>query len=356
MPDFSQRLFDWYDQHGRHDLPWQEDINPYRVWVSEIMLQQTQVNTVIPYYQRFMQQFPNVLSLANADIDSVLHLWTGLGYYARARNLHRAAQIIRDEHAGHFPDELEQVMALPGIGRSTAAAILSIACRQQHAILDGNVKRVLTRFFAIAGWPGQREVERQLWQQAEQFTPATRSADYTQAIMDLGATLCTRSKPRCTDCPVAIDCLAYQTATVSDYPGKKPRKALPERETIMLLLSNDAGHIYLQQRPPTGLWGGLWGLPEATCALRRDSLKKWCREQLQFAPRDVLVWPGLRHSFSHFHLDITPVHIRGEFLNSSIMDSANAVWYNTHQPDARGLAAPVKKLLDSYACMDAGKE
>jgi A/G-specific adenine glycosylase len=347
--DFANCLLDWHDAHGRHDLPWQQDINPYRVWVSEIMLQQTQVATVIPYYERFMQQFPGVLELANAELDTVLHLWTGLGYYARARNLHRAAQIIRDEHAGVFPHELEQVMALPGIGRSTAAAILAITGNQHHAILDGNVKRVLSRFYAIAGWPGQREVEKQLWQQAEQLTPRTRTAQYTQAIMDLGATLCTRSKPRCTDCPVAESCQACLTDSVALYPGKKPRKVLPERKTIMLLLSNEHNEIILQQRPPTGLWGGLWGLPEADCALRKDSLKKWCREQLQFVMQDMQAWPGLRHTFSHFHLDIIPVHIRGEFTDSSIMDSANTVWYNTRHPDALGLAAPVKKLLDSYA-------
>lgn len=353
--DFADCLLDWHDAHGRHDLPWQQDINPYRVWISEIMLQQTQVATVIPYYQRFMQQFPDVLALANAELDNVLHLWTGLGYYARARNLHRAAQLIRDEHAGVFPKELEQVMALPGIGRSTAAAILAITDDQHHAILDGNVKRVLSRFYAIAGWPGQRVVEKQLWQQAERLTPPRRTAQYTQAIMDLGATLCTRSKPRCTDCPVAETCQARLTDSVALYPGKKPRKVLPERQAIMLLLSNEHDEIILQQRPPTGLWGGLWGLPEADCALRKDSLKKWCREQLQFVMHDIQIWSGLRHTFSHFHLDIIPVHIRGEFINSSIMDSANTVWYNTRQPEALGLAAPVKKLLDNFACMDAGK-
>jgi A/G-specific adenine glycosylase len=204
-------------------------------------------------------------------------------------------------------------------------------------------------YHAIAGWPGQREVEKQLWQQAEQLTPQTHTAQYTQAIMDLGATLCTRSKPRCTDCPVARGCQAYQSATISEYPGKKPRKVLPKRKTIMLLLSNEHDEIILQQRPPTGLWGGLWSLPEADCALRKDSLKKWCREQLQFVLQDMQAWPGLRHTFSHFQLDIIPVHIRGEFMNSSIMDSANTVWYNTRHPDALGLAAPVKKLLDSYA-------
>lgn len=348
---FSQRLLDWHDQHGRHDLPWQQDISPYRVWVSEIMLQQTQVSTVIPYFQRFMQTFPDVLALANAELDSVLHLWTGLGYYARARNLYRAAQIIRDDYSGIFPEELEDVIALPGIGRSTAAAILAISHNQQHAILDGNVKRVLSRFYAIAGWPGQREVETQLWQRAEQLTPATCTARYTQAIMDLGATLCTRSKPRCEDCPVAEHCQAFQASSVNNYPGKKPRKTLPERKTIMLLVRNERGEIFLQQRPPSGIWGGLWSLPEADCALRKDSLKKWCREHLQFKQSDMQIWPGLRHTFSHFHLDITPVLIRGEFTDSAVMDSADSVWYNTRHPEALGLAAPVKKLLDSLGEM-----
>jgi len=346
--EFSKQLLNWHDQHGRHDLPWQQNITPYRVWISEIMLQQTQVATVIPYYQRFMQQFPDIQSLADAGIDSVLHLWTGLGYYARARNLHKAAQIVRDEHAGFFPDEIEQVIALPGIGRSTAAAILSISGNQHHAILDGNVKRVLSRFYAIAGWPGKKEVENQLWRKAEQLTPDKNTGQYTQAIMDLGATLCTRTKPRCADCAVAIDCKAYQSDTISDYPGKKPRKALPERESIMLLLSNGNNDVILQQRPPTGIWGGLWCLPEADCDLRKDSLKKWCRDHFQFAPQEIQIYPELRHTFSHFHLNIIPVHISGDLINNSIMDSNNMVWYNTRQPDALGLAAPVKKLLDSY--------
>ena len=351
-PNFSQRLLNWHDQHGRHDLPWQQDINPYRVWISEIMLQQTQVNTVIPYYQRFMQAFPDILSLANTGIDNVLHLWTGLGYYARARNLHRAAQIVRDEHDGLFPDDIEQVIALPGIGRSTAAAILSISHDQHQTILDGNVKRVLSRFFAIDGWPGKKPVENHLWEKAEQLTPTKRTGQYTQAIMDLGATLCSRSKPRCDDCPVATDCLAHQADTVSHYPGKKPRKVLPERESIMLLVTNEKDEVILQQRPPTGIWGGLWSLPEADCALRKDSLKKWCHEQLDFSMQNMQIQPTLRHTFSHFHLDIIPVHIRGEFITCRVMDSTSSVWYNTLQPDALGLAAPVKKLLEHFATGD----
>ncbi|MDT8403965.1 A/G-specific adenine glycosylase [Sulfuriflexus sp.] len=347
MPEdeFSSRLLEWHQRHGRHDLPWQQEINPYRVWVSEIMLQQTQVATVIPYYERFMQQFPDLLTLANAKLDTVLHLWTGLGYYARARNLHRAARLVRDKYAGHFPQTLEQVMALPGIGRSTAAAILTISQHQHHAILDGNVKRVLSRFYAVAGWPGHKQVETRLWQYAEALTPATHTAQYTQAIMDLGATLCTRGKPRCPDCPVADACQAHLTNSVAMYPGKKPKKTLPVRATLMLLLSNEHDEVFLQQRPPTGLWGGLWSLPEADCALRKASLKKWCCAQLQFALHDMQIWPGLRHSFSHFHLDITPVHIRGEFRDRAIMDSADTLWYNTRQPEALGLATPVKNLL-----------
>ena len=347
-PQFAQQLLDWFDAHGRHDLPWQQDVTPYRVWISEIMLQQTQVSTVIPYYQRFIQQFPNVATLATTDIDGVLHQWTGLGYYARARNLHKTAQIICAQHAGSFPTTIDKVIALPGIGRSTAGAILSLALNQHHAILDGNVKRVLSRFYAIDGWPGKREVELNLWKLAEAHTPAEQAARYNQAIMDLGATLCTRSKPRCGQCPLVSDCRAFATNSVANYPQKNPRKKLPERQTVMLLLRNDENNILLLQRPPTGIWGGLWSFPEAECRPSKDSLAKWCSSNLQCHISDIDIWPVRRHTFSHFHLDITPVHAHIANEDASrVMDSANTVWYNTRQPDARGLAAPVKKLLQS---------
>ena len=334
-------LLRWFDQHGRHDLPWQHPRNGYRVWVSEIMLQQTQVSTVIPYFTRFMQAFPDVQALANASLDDVLHHWTGLGYYARARNLHRAAQYIRDEYQGQFPADFEQLLALPGIGRSTAGAILAQAFDQRYPILDGNVKRVLTRLYAIAGWPGEKTVENSLWQIAETHTPGERVADYTQAIMDLGATLCRRSQPQCATCPLQPHCQAHASQTVHAFPGKKPRKALPVRSTCMLLLIDAEDAVLLEQRPPTGIWGGLWRFPE--CPADSDPVQ-WSRDHLHLQIRELQTLPGLRHTFSHFHLDITPVLARAE--SAGIMDSPQHIWYNSSRSAARGFPAPIKLLLD----------
>ncbi len=258
---FSAALLDWYDHHGRRDLPWQSEPTPYRVWVSEIMLQQTQVSTVIPYYRRFMQSFPDVAALAAAGQDQVLHHWSGLGYYARARHLHAAAQRVV-QSGGAFPDTLEAVMALPGVGRSTAGAILALACAQRHPILDGNVKRVLARFHAVDGWPGQATVQKRLWQLAEMYTPHARVAHYTQAIMDLGATLCTRGRPDCGQCPVRSGCAAHGSSRQADYPAPRPARILPVRTVTMLLLGNQASELLLERRPPTGIWGGLWSFPE----------------------------------------------------------------------------------------------
>ena len=227
MTAFSKKLLTWWDKSGRKDLPWQKNINPYRVWVSEIMLQQTQVTTVIPYFEKFMTKFPNVQSLAMANVDQVLHLWTGLGYYARARNLHKTAIIICEQYSARFPCDIDTMQSLPGIGRSTAAAILSIANGAHHAILDGNVKRVLTRLHTVDGWPGENKVMQQLWQLAEQYTPKKRVADYTQAIMDLGATLCTRSKPTCEQCPAQNQCLSFLQSRQTEFPNKKPKKQSP---------------------------------------------------------------------------------------------------------------------------------
>lgn len=339
--EFATRLLAWFDLHGRHDLPWQHPRTAYRVWVSEIMLQQTQVNTVIPYFERFMRAFPDINTLANSPLDAVLHQWTGLGYYARARNLHRAAQIIRDTHQGVFPDDYAQTLALPGIGRSTAGAILAQAYGQRVAILDGNVKRVLCRMHALPGWPGERRVEQQLWELASAYTPDQRVADYTQAIMDLGATLCTRSKPGCTRCPLHADCLAHQQDAVHVYPTSKARKALPARQTCMLLLTDTQAQILLEQRPPSGIWGGLWSFPE--CPPNED-VAHWCKTHLHIDIDQAQTLPPLRHTFSHFHLDITPVLARARPVG--IMDSEKYIWYNTHQPDARGLPTPVKNLLD----------
>ncbi len=346
--NFSSSLLRWHDAHGRHDLPWQSNMTAYRIWVSEIMLQQTQVATVIPYYQRFMQQFADIESLAKADIDLVLHLWTGLGYYARARNLHKAANIICHDYAGQFPETLDAVIALPGIGRSTAAAILALSDNQHHAILDGNVKRVLTRFFAIDGWPGKPEVERLLWQHAENLTPIENTAQYTQAIMDLGATVCTRTNAKCHQCPLLQHCRAYANDRVTNYPTSKPKKTIPVKKTIMLLLRNKDNQVLLQQRPPSGIWGGLWSLPEAQCDTTQKALCAWSQNELKLTINDITIAQPLRHTFSHFHLDITPVYASVINESSAIMEQADTVWYNTCKPDARGLAAPVKKLLDTH--------
>ncbi|AKH68507.1 A/G-specific DNA-adenine glycosylase [Spongiibacter sp. IMCC21906] len=345
---FSNRLLDWFDQHGRKDLPWQQHISPYRVWVSEIMLQQTQVSTVIPYYQRFMARFPNVSDLADAPSDEVLSLWTGLGYYARARNLHKAAQIIINDFAGNFPGTVDDIQSLPGIGRSTAGAIFSIACGGRAAILDGNVKRVLSRHGAVTGWPGQKSVEQTLWAMAETYTPEQRVADYTQAIMDLGATLCSRSRPQCEICPVSADCQALALGQQSDFPGKKPRKQIPVRQTTMLIIENPQGEILLQQRPGSGIWGGLWCLPE----LEVDaSIEDFLTRQLNSSGR-IQPWAQLRHTFSHFHLDIHPIHIKLNREPGCVMEGESQLWYNGQPQQKIGLAAPVKKLLNAAVQTD----
>lgn len=347
MDQFAERLLAWFDQHGRHDLPWQQAPTAYRVWISEVMLQQTQVATVIPYYERFMARFPDVLSLAEAAVDEVLAHWSGLGYYSRARNLHRAAQLIRDANRGCFPEDLDKVMALPGIGRSTAGAILSLACAQHHPILDGNVKRVLSRFHAVEGWYGKREVEQRLWQLADEHTPDKRTAAYTQAIMDLGATLCTRSKPDCASCPVADGCEAREQGRITEFPGKKPRKALPRKRTAMLLLQNGQGELLLERRPPSGIWGGLWSLPECP---HDEDIATWCRERLGLTVAEAGRWSPLVHTFSHFQLEITPVQGRvSGSTTMSIMEPGAALWYKTQSFNQLGLPAPVKRLLQRLA-------
>lgn len=343
---FAEQLLAWYDHSGRKDLPWQQRRDAYAIWISEIMLQQTQVATVIPYYQRFMARFPEVVSLADAGIDEVLHLWSGLGYYARARNLHRAAQVIRDEHHGRFPTGFEQVVALPGIGPSTAGAILAFATGSRHVILDGNVKRVLCRYHAIAGWPGQPTIEKQLWALAEQHTPLERVAEYTQAIMDLGATCCTRSRPQCAHCPLHPGCQARELQRVQDFPVPRPRKTLPVRTTTMLIICDANGSVLLERRPPTGIWGGLWSLPEWP---QDDPLEHWCARRYGLAVRQATPGALLRHTFSHFHLDIQPLLLQASAKGHRVMERGDIVWYNTQQPDARGLAAPVERLLAQVA-------
>ena len=343
MPaQFHQRVLHWFDQHGRHDLPWQENTTPYRVWVSEIMLQQTQVKTVIPYYERFMARFPSVESLAQAPVDEVLHHWTGLGYYARARNLHRAAIIVYEHLNGQFPDTVEGLAELPGIGRSTAGAIVSIAFKQWAPILDGNVKRVLARHGAVPGWPGEAATLKRLWALAEGYTPEKRVADYCQAMMDLGATLCTRSKPRCSDCPLAEDCQALAADSQTDFPGKKPKKALPVRSTVFLMARDPEGATWLERRPPSGIWGGLWCFPEIADAAAAE---QWCLDRWQVEPERIDPWQTFRHTFSHYHLDIQPLLVSLPRAAQEVMATDEQLWYNLRQAPAIGLAAPVVGLL-----------
>jgi A/G-specific adenine glycosylase len=347
--DFAERLLTWFDDHGRKDLPWQVD-DPYRVWVSEIMLQQTQVRTVIPYYERFMQRFPDVASLADAPLDAVLDHWSGLGYYARARNLHKAATVIRDDCGGVFPDSVDTVCELPGIGRSTAGAILSLAFGQRHAILDGNVKRVLARHRAIGGWPGKTAVAKALWAVAEANTPDERVGDYTQAIMDFGATVCTRSKPRCDECPMRVDCVAFAEDAVGQYPGRKPKKARPLKTTTMVLAVND-GSVYLERRPPSGIWGGLWSLPE----LDNGAVADWCRERLETTGTATASWDILRHSFSHYDLDIQPVVVHIDDASRKVADCGDATWHRLDAAPPGGIAAPVQKLINTLSSENHGK-
>ncbi|WP_019528159.1 A/G-specific adenine glycosylase [Dasania marina] len=339
--NFSAAVLKWFDQHGRKDLPWQHNITPYRVWVSEIMLQQTQVATVIPYFERFMAQLPTVQDLAKASEDEVLHLWTGLGYYSRARNLHKTAQVVCHDLAGKFPSEVEALCELPGIGRSTAGAISAIAFQQVAAILDGNVKRVLARCYAIAGWPGKGDVLKALWAQAEQLKPNKRIADYTQAMMDLGATLCSRSKPQCQRCPLQQHCQAYANDSQTDYPGKKPKKNLPVKATCLLILENEQGELLLEKRPSSGIWGGLWIFPQLESPLDID---QHLEQQQLHSLGTQQQWPSYRHSFSHYHLDITPVHIKVRDPGQQVAERQQ-LWYNRAQPANIGLAAPIKKLL-----------
>jgi len=350
---FSLRILNWYAQFGRKHLPWQLDKTPYKVWVSEIMLQQTQVATVIPYYLKFMASFPNINTLANASQDEVLHHWTGLGYYARARNLHTSAQIIRDEYAGMFPEDFEQVLALPGIGRSTAGAVLSLSLAQHHPILDGNVKRVLARHGAIAGWPGKKMVENQLWQLTTQLTPRKQVQQYNQAMMDIGASICSRSRPACSDCPVAIDCQAQLSGRQSHFPGKKTKKVTPQKNAYMLVISK-GDEVILEKRPPSGIWGGLWCFPEFTS---RELVDEFLLHRgLKVTQEELL--PGFRHTFSHFHLDITPIFVKVEqWQEQQIMADGASLWYNLPHPPKVGLAAATERILASiYSVAVRNKE
>lgn len=341
----ARPLIAWHARAGRHDLPWQSARSPYRVWVSEIMLQQTQVATVIPYYERFMARFPTIEKLAAAPLDEVLHLWTGLGYYARARNLHKAAQTVMAQHGGRFPEDFEAVAALPGIGRSTAGAILALALNQRHAILDGNVKRVLCRFFEIDGNPAERAIEQRLWQLAEAETPAVGVATYTQAIMDLGATICTRSKPACVLCPLQNECLAYRHGRTQSLPApKKPRSQKPRvsKKCWMLLLTRSSGEVFLERRPERGIWGGLWCLPEFDS---KDAALMYLANHFE-AQSEPLALAAIDHVFTHFDLRIEPLAITVSERANAVLEGDRSLWYRLNEVEI-GLPAPIKQLLSA---------
>ncbi len=339
---FITKLLNWFSHNGRHDLPWQKRPTPYRVWVSEIMLQQTQVQTVIPYFQKFMSRFPNLKSLALAEQDEVLSHWSGLGYYARARNLHLSAQIIHQQHSGRFPKTVDELCTLPGIGRSTAGAILSLAMQQPAAILDGNVKRVLTRFYGIHGWPGDSKIQQQLWQLALHNTPKQNTAAYNQAMMDLGATICSRKLPKCKACPLQKGCHAKQHNLTTLLPTAKPKSTRPLKKTMMLILRNDKGEILLEKRPPVGIWGGLFSFPQ--CAIDQD-IKIFCTKQLQCQVKRYNTLNIITHQFSHFKLEITPVLLDVKAIATQVMESKARVWYNKSAALPGGIATPVSRLL-----------
>lgn len=338
---FARRLLDWFDGHGRHDLPWQHPRTPYRVWLSEIMLQQTQVSVVVPYFERFVAALPDVPALAAAPLDTVLALWSGLGYYARARNLHAAAQACVARHGGDLPRDFDALVALPGIGRSTAGAILSQACGDRFAILDGNVKRVLARWHGVEGWPGLPAVEKQLWAHAQSHLPDARMADYTQAQMDLGATLCTRHGPRCLLCPVEDGCVARIEGRTEDLPTPKPGKALPERETHVVALVDAQGRVLLQRRPPTGVWAALWSLPEAASA---QEARAWAARHVELAG-DGAALDTVQHGFTHYRLQLHPLLWRPVTPRPAVRDNDDLRWAAAGDLDALGIPAPIRRLL-----------
>jgi A/G-specific adenine glycosylase len=338
MRTFAARLVAWQKRHGRHDLPWQGTRDAYAIWLSEIMLQQTQVATVIPYYERFLRRFPTVQALAKAPLDDVLALWSGLGYYSRARNLHKAACIVVDTYGGAIPDDPEKVQALPGIGRSTAAAICVFSYGGRHAILDGNVKRVLARHGGVRGYPGDARVQEKLWRNAESLLPVRGIVPYTQGLMDLGASVCARTAPGCDACPVRADCVAYTKNMIDKLPGRKARRALPQRNTVMLLLRN-AGDVLLEKRPPQGIWGGLWSLPEISSA---SELRRVCRERYGATAIAVKKLPPLAHGFTHFNLTITPVAVQ---VKKNAIKVPATVWLPLDEATSAALPAPVRKII-----------
>jgi len=338
LPSFAERLLRWQKAAGRHDLPWQQTRDAYRIWLSEIMLQQTQVATVIPYYQRFLEAFPDVRTLAAAPIERVIQLWAGLGYYARARNLHRCAQRVVAEHGGQFPDSPEQLAALPGIGRSTAAAIAAFAYGRRAAILDGNVKRVLCRQFGVDGFPAASAVDRRLWALADSLLPDGDIEAYTQGLMDLGATVCTRSRPQCAICPLEADCVARISGRQHELPASRPRPQLPERRSGFVLIT-DGQHLLLERRPPSGLWGGLLVPPEGAVD---TVLARYGLHQL-----DQRALPPLRHTFTHFRLLLEPVLCRVQA--GSRVAEPGSEWLALDTAAGAGVPTPIRKLIRQVA-------
>ena len=338
-------LLEWHAREGRHDLPWQENRTPYRVWVSEIMLQQTQVATVVPYYRRFMERFPDVRALATAPVDEVLHLWSGLGYYARARNLHRAALRILDEHGGELPESFDALASLPGIGRSTAGAILALARGQRFPILDGNARRVLSRYFGVPGHSSESSVARRLWELSERSTPHDRVDEYTQAIMDLGATVCVRSRPLCSRCPLAEKCIARRTGRQHELPAPRRSRARRRRRVFMVVALRDDGSVLLERRPESGVWGGLWCLPEFSSATAAGAFVRGSLGEAAVEPRTL---GQLEHAFTHFDLSITPLLVRCRGAARAVEEGVS-LWYNVRAPSRIGLPAPITALLSRLA-------
>jgi A/G-specific adenine glycosylase len=346
--DLAARLLPWFERHGRRHLPWQADPTPYRVWTSEVMLQQTQVESVIPYFERFISRFPTIGSLAAGSQDEVLHLWSGLGYYARARNLHRAAAEIVSRLDGKLPQTMPELMALPGIGRSTAGGILALAHGQRHPILDGNVKRVLARFYCIREEPARTETAARLWRLAEDCTPTERVAEYTQAIMDLGATVCTRASPACDRCPLSSDCLALAAGCVDELPARRPRAVRRLRETHMVFVLRHGTEVMLRQRAAPGIWGGLWAPPEFPDAA---AVQAWCLSTFAVAPQELRQFPTLRHSFTHFDLDIEP-WVLALPSDGTRLEEPGSVWYKYGAPISVGLPTPVSRLIEACFAND----
>ena len=337
---FATLIIAWYRKNGRDSLPWQSSNEPYPRWISEIMLQQTQVVTVIPYFLRFIKRFPDLKTLATSDLDEVLSYWTGLGYYARARNLYHTALIIKNDYQCNFPETYEAIIQLPGIGRSTAGAILSFCFDKPYPVLDGNVRRVLARYHAVGGWPGQKEVAKRLWQFAEMHTPKSHIGEYTQGIMDVGSGVCLAKQPLCAKCPVKSTCKAFEEKDFLNFPGAKPKKNRSHKKMTMVMIRDKLGNVFLHQRPITGIWGGLWSFPECPQGLRPEV---WIQETFGLYVRCEEPWEGFCHQLSHVDLEIRPLPA---ILDKPKLVTSTSIWYKPGMPIKLGLSSPVTRLLE----------